>query len=67
MSKYTVKVMYLKKPKRLIIWNGGSSTYIAIIYVVVWYINSLQHESNRLILFLVIEVKKFVLKKTQEV
>ena len=24
MSRYTLKTMYLEKPKRLIIWNGGS-------------------------------------------
>jgi hypothetical protein len=24
LSRYIVKAMYLEKPKRLIIWNGGS-------------------------------------------
>lgn len=28
MSRYIVKNMYLEKPKQLIIWNGGSLSYV---------------------------------------
>ena len=31
MSRYIIKIMYLENPKRLIIWNGGSSS--------LWYDN----------------------------
>ena len=29
MFRYIVKSMYLEKPERLTIWNGGSSDYLA--------------------------------------
>ena len=30
MSRYIIKVMYLEKTKRLIIWNGGSAFFLSL-------------------------------------
>jgi hypothetical protein len=30
MSKYIAKSMYIEKPQRLVIWNGGSNTHVRV-------------------------------------